>query len=98
VTEAKSVGKRKVKAHKSRVKAVLFDFAGTLVEIDNHEIPSAMKAVLDDCGVNRCLEDVSQAWVKSWEGLDFQKLASLLEDFLGSMESAGSSQPSNTVP
>jgi 2-haloalkanoic acid dehalogenase type II len=64
-----------------RVKAVLFDFGGTLVDINNSGIPRAMKRVLDGCGVNRSLRDVSHAWVKSWEGLNFRDLARLLDEF-----------------
>jgi putative hydrolase of the HAD superfamily len=64
-----------------QVKAVLFDLGGTLVEIDNSEIPHAMKRALEDCGINRSLEDVSQSWVKSWEGLNFRDLANLLDKF-----------------
>jgi putative hydrolase of the HAD superfamily len=66
---------------RDRVKAVLFDFGGTLVDINNSAIPRAMKRMLDDCGVDRSLEDVSHAWVKSWEGLNFRDLARLLDEF-----------------
>ena len=66
---------------RDRAKAVLFDFGGTLVDIDNSGIPLAMKRVLEDCGVNRSLKDVSQVWVKSWEGLNFRDLARLLGEF-----------------
>jgi 2-haloalkanoic acid dehalogenase type II len=66
---------------KHRVKAVLFDFGGTLADIDNSGIPRAMKRVLEDCGVTRSLKVISHAWVKSWEGLNFRDLARLLDEF-----------------
>jgi 2-haloalkanoic acid dehalogenase type II len=66
---------------KHRVKAVLFDFGGTLVDIDNSGIPRAMKRVLEDCGVTRSLKAVSHAWMKSWKGVNFRDLARLLDEF-----------------
>lgn len=60
---------------------MLFDLGGTLIKIDNSEIPHVMKRMLEDCGINRCLEDVSRAWVKSEEGLNFRDLARLVDDF-----------------
>jgi len=50
---------------KGQAKAVLFDLGGSLVKIDNSKIPQAMKKALEDCGINRSLEEVSQSWVKS---------------------------------
>jgi 2-haloalkanoic acid dehalogenase type II len=72
---------RRMRSGKGRVKAVLFDLGGTLVRIDNSEIPRAMKRALEDCGINRSLDDVSQAWVKSWEELNFRDLTRLLHEF-----------------
>lgn len=66
---------------KGQAKAVLFDLGGTLVKIDNSEIPHAMKRMLEDYGINRSLEDVSQSWVKSWEEVSFRDLANLLDEF-----------------
>jgi 2-haloalkanoic acid dehalogenase type II len=63
------------------VKAVLFDLGGTLVKIDNSKDPHVMKRMLKDCGVNRSLNDVSKEWVKSWEGLNFREMATLLDEF-----------------
>jgi len=62
-----------------RVKAVLFDLGGTLLKTS--EIPNVMKRVLKDCGVNPSLEEITQAWKKAEEGLDFQDLARLLDEF-----------------
>ena len=36
---------------RDRAKAVLFDFGGTLVDIDNAGIPPATKRVLEDCAL-----------------------------------------------
>lgn len=68
-------------AIEGQVKAVLFDLVGTLVTIDNSEIPHAMKRMLGECGINRSLNDVSHSWEKSWEGLNFGDLANLLDQF-----------------
>ena len=42
---------------KSQVKAVLFDLGGTLVKTD--VISYVMKRILEDCGVDRSLEETS---------------------------------------
>lgn len=70
-----------MKSGRDHVKAVLFDLGGTLVKIDNSEVPHVMKRMLEDCGVNRSLEDVSKAWVKSEEGLNFRDMTRLLDEF-----------------
>jgi putative hydrolase of the HAD superfamily len=70
-----------MRLHEGRVKAVLFDLGGTLVNIDNSKDPHVMKRMLEDCGVNRSLEDVSKEWVRSWEGLNFRKMTRLLDEF-----------------
>jgi len=70
-----------MKTSKGQVKAVLFDLGGTLVKIDNSEVPRVMKRILEDCGVNRSLEEVSWAWVKSEEGLNFRDMIRLLDEF-----------------
>jgi 2-haloalkanoic acid dehalogenase type II len=70
-----------MKHDRDRVRAVLFDFGGTLADIDNRGIPRAMKRALEDCGMTRSLKDVSRAWVKSWERLNFRDLPRLLDEF-----------------
>lgn len=70
-----------MKSGKDQVKAVLFDLGGTLVKIDNSEDPHVMKRILEECGINRPLKDVSRAWVKSWEGLNFRNMTRLLDEF-----------------
>jgi 2-haloalkanoic acid dehalogenase type II len=70
-----------MKESKCLFSAVLFDFAGTLVRIDNSEIPRAMKKSLEDCGINLSFEDVLEAWKKSWEQVNFKDLAELLDGF-----------------
>jgi 2-haloalkanoic acid dehalogenase type II len=72
---------RKMKTSRGPVRAVLFDFGGTLANIDNSEIPRVMKRVLEECGINRSFEDVFRAWVKSWEKANFKDLAKLLDRF-----------------
>ena len=62
-----------------RVKAVLFDLGGTLLKTS--EIPNVMKRILKDRGVNRSLEEITRAWKKAEEGLDFRDLARLLDEF-----------------
>jgi len=70
-----------MKHGRDQVKAVLFDLGGTLVKIDNSEDPHTMKRILEDCGINRSLEDVSEAWKKSEEELNRRDLARLLDEF-----------------
>jgi len=72
---------RKMKLSIGQVKVVLFDLGGTLVNIDNSKDPHVMKRMLEDCGVNRSLEDVSREWVKSWERLNFREMTRLLDEF-----------------
>lgn len=72
---------RKMKHGKDQVKAVLFDLGGTLVKIDNSEVPHVMKRILKDWGIKRSLEEVSRAWVKSEEGLNFRDMTRLLDEF-----------------
>jgi 2-haloalkanoic acid dehalogenase type II len=72
---------RRMKLSIGQVKAVLFDLGGTLVNIDNSKDPHVMKRMLEDCGVNRSLKDVSKEWVKSWERLNFREMAELLDEF-----------------
>lgn len=62
-----------------RVKAVLFDLGGTLIKTS--EIPCVLERMLRDRGINRSLEEVSQAWRKVDEGLDFRDLTRLLDEF-----------------
>ena len=64
---------------KSQVKAVLFDLGGTLVK--TAEIPPVMKRILRDCGIDRSLEEISQAWRKVDEKLNFRDLPELLDEF-----------------
>jgi putative hydrolase of the HAD superfamily len=70
-----------MKLRQGEVKAVLFDLGGTLVNIDNSKDPLVMKKMLEDCGVNRSLKDVSKEWVKSWGQLNFREMATLLDEF-----------------
>jgi 2-haloalkanoic acid dehalogenase type II len=70
-----------MKLSEGQVKAVLFDLGGTLVNIDNSKDPHVMKRMLEDCGINRSLNDVSKEWVKSWEGLNFREMAKFLDEF-----------------
>ena len=62
-----------------QVKAVLFDLGGTLIKTS--EIPCVLERMLKDRGINRSLEEVSQAWRKVDEGLDFRDLTRLLDEF-----------------
>jgi len=62
-----------------RVKAVLFDLGGTLLK--TAEIPCVMERILKDCGVNRSLEEITKAWKRAEEELDFRDLARLLDEF-----------------
>jgi 2-haloalkanoic acid dehalogenase type II len=70
-----------MKSGKEQVKAVLFDMGGTLIKVYNSEDPHVMKRILEDCGVNLPLKDISRAWVKSWEGLNFRNMTRLLDEF-----------------
>jgi putative hydrolase of the HAD superfamily len=70
-----------MKLNKSQLKAALFDLGGTLVNVDNSKDPHVMKRMLQDCGVNRSLKDVSKHWVKSWKRLNFPEMATLLDEF-----------------
>jgi len=62
-----------------RVKAVLFDLGGTLLRTT--EIPCVMERMLKDRGVIRSLEEITRAWKKAEEGLNFQDLTRLLDEF-----------------
>jgi len=62
-----------------RVKAVLFDLGGTLLK--TAEIPYVMERILKDCEVNRSLEEITEAWKKAEEDLDFRDLTRLLDEF-----------------
>jgi len=62
-----------------RVKAVLFDLGGTLLKTT--EIPYVMERVLKDRGVNRSLEEITEAWKKAEESLNFRDLTRLLDEF-----------------
>ncbi|KYK37489.1 MAG: hypothetical protein AYK18_09735 [Theionarchaea archaeon DG-70] len=68
-----------MKSSEHQVKAVLFDLGGTLIK--TAEIPHVMKRILEDCGINRSLEDVSIAWKKVDKGLNFRDLTGLLDEF-----------------
>ena len=70
-----------MKSGRDHVKAVLFDLGGTLVKIENSEVPRVMKRMLEDCGVNRSLEDLPKEWVKSEEGLNIRDMTRLLDEF-----------------
>jgi len=72
-----------MKLGEGQFKAVLFDLGGTLVYIDSSKDPHVMKRMLEDCGVNRSLEDVSKEWVKgeNWERLNFREMTRLLDEF-----------------
>jgi len=62
-----------------RVEAVLFDLGGTLIKTD--EIPLVMKKILEDNGINRSLEEITQARLEAEKGIDFRDLAKLLDKF-----------------
>lgn len=62
-----------------QVKAVLFDLGGTLVKTT--EIPHVMKRILNHCGINRSLEEISHAWREAEKGLNFRDLTKLLDEF-----------------
>ena len=62
-----------------QVKAVLFDLGGTLVKTT--EIPHGMKRILEHRGINRSLEEISQAWRETEKGLNFRDLTKLLDGF-----------------
>jgi len=62
-----------------QVKAVLFDLGGTLLKTT--EIPYVMERVLKDRGVNRSLEEITEAWKKAEESLNFRDLTRLLDEF-----------------
>jgi len=62
-----------------QVKAVLFDLGGTLLKTT--EIPYVMERVLKDRGVNRSLEEITGAWKKAEESLNFRDLTRLLDEF-----------------
>lgn len=62
-----------------QVEAVLFDLGGTLVKTT--EIPKVMKKILDHRGINRSLKEISHAWKKAEEGLNFKHLTTLLDEF-----------------
>jgi len=62
-----------------QVRTVLFDLGGTLVKTT--EIPHVMKRILKHCGINRSLEEISQAWTETEKGLNFRDLTKLLDEF-----------------
>jgi len=64
---------------KMQVKAVLFDLGGTLIKTT--DIPHVMKRILQDHGIDRSLEEISQACAEAERDLDFQDLTKLLDEF-----------------
>jgi 2-haloalkanoic acid dehalogenase type II len=70
---------RKMESSEHRVKAVLFDLGGTLIK--TAEIPLVLRRILWDCGVDRSLEEVAEAWRKVDERLNFRDLTRLLDEF-----------------
>lgn len=62
-----------------QVRTVLFDLGGTLVKTT--EIPHVMKRILKHRGINRSLQEISQAWMKAEKGLNFRDLTRLLDEF-----------------
>ncbi len=70
-----------MESNRGQVKVVLFDLGGTLVKIDNSEIPCVMRRILEGFGISRSLEEIAQAWVKADEELDLRDLAQLLDEF-----------------
>ena len=68
-----------MESNEHQVKAVLFDLGGTLIK--TAEIPHVMRQILTHCGINRSLEEVSQAWKKTEKGLNFRDLTKLLDEF-----------------
>jgi len=61
------------------VKAVLFDLGGTLIKTT--EIPCVLERMLNDRGINRSLEEITQAWKNAERGLNFRDLTRLLDEF-----------------
>jgi 2-haloalkanoic acid dehalogenase type II len=70
-----------MRSRECQLKAVLFDLGGTLVKISNAEIPHVMKTALNHCGINRSLEEISNAWREAEKELDFRDLTKLLDEF-----------------
>jgi len=68
-----------MKRCQQQVEAVLFDLGGTLIK--TAEIPRVMKEILKHRGIERSLDEVSNAWKRGEEGLDFRDLAILLDEF-----------------
>ncbi len=64
---------------KRQIKAVLFDLGGTLIKAT--EIPHVMKKILRLKGIGRSLKEISTAWKKAENGLDFRDLTTLLDEF-----------------
>jgi len=70
-----------MESNEHQVKTVLFDLGGTLIKTSNTEIPHIIKRVLKHCGINRSLEEISQACMKAEKGLNFRDLTKLLDEF-----------------
>ncbi|MCW4053548.1 MAG: HAD family hydrolase [Candidatus Bathyarchaeota archaeon] len=68
-----------MESREHRVKAVLFDLGGTLVRTT--EIPYVIKKILKHRGINRSLEEITQAWKEAEKGLNFRNLTKLLDEF-----------------
>lgn len=70
---------KKMKSNENQIKAVLFDLGGTLIKIT--EIPQVMKKILEHHGIKRSVQEITHAWREAEKGLDFQGLATLLDEF-----------------
>jgi HAD superfamily hydrolase (TIGR01549 family) len=68
-----------MESSKHRVKSVLFDLGGTLIKTT--EIPRVMKSILRHHGIDRSLEEISQARMEAEKGLNFRDLTKLLDEF-----------------
>ena len=68
-----------MESSKHRVKSVLFDLGGTLIKTT--EIPRVMKSILKHHGIDRSLEEISQARKEAEKGLNFRDLTKLLDEF-----------------
>lgn len=65
--------------HKSKIETVLFDLGGTLIKTTG--IPRVLKRVLENRGIYRSLEDITEAWKMAEKELDFRDLTILLDEF-----------------
>lgn len=68
-----------MKRSRQNIEAILFDLGGTLIKTT--EIPRVLKKMLEHHGIDRSLREITTAWKKAVEGLNFQDLTTLLDEF-----------------